>query len=310
MIFGGETVLYSIEIEYSPVYEFILSFVAFSEKKSYTTLDLGTQWVKERKKEMPSEFHEKLANCKKLFSGFPLILVSHSSVRTPKDFIRWLEALSWSEIYETFLWFKEKTSLTRPQDIIKWQELICDLFRTWYDLYFSKVEEATMLHLVKDVDSINKDIVPEELVQQLSNGIRLDLMTGIRHVRLIPQYHCRPYNMYDVGETQLILCYPCRVETSSDELPNDLLRLTKALADENRLKILKTLVQRPHSFTEIAEKMSIAKSTVHHHLTSLRAAGLVWVFLSPNRNERFSLREDVINGMPEQLWRYLKEVSH
>ena len=58
---------------------------------------------------------------------------------------------------------------------------------------------------------------------------------------------------------------------------------------------------------EITEKMSIAKSSVHHHLITLRTAGLVIVYLSPNRNDLFRLREEVEGGLSEQLWRYLRE---
>lgn len=301
---------YSVEIEHSPVYELIMSFFAFVDKKNHGTLDLGTEWVKRVKKDFPPEFFGKWAECKKLLSGFPLVIVSRSPVQTPREFIPWLQELAWSELYEIFSGFSENIILTKPQEIGKWQDHICDLLGTWYRLYFSKVEDNVMQHLIKDASGVNRDLQPQEIVEQLSNGIRLDLMKELRLVRLIPHYHARPYNMFDIGDTELILCYPCGIETPTGEPPNELVRLTKALADSSRLKILRILSQRPHTFTEVTEKMSIAKSTVHHHLTSLRTAGLVWVYLSPNRNDLFSLREKAINRASEELWSYLKEESH
>ena len=298
---------YSIKMENPELYEFVLSFLAFTEKKNHATLELGTEWIRSLTEELSPDFFVKIAASRKLFSGFPLVVVSKSPAQRPREFIKWLQDLSWSELYEMLFLFTDNTPLTNPQDIKEWQELTCDMLNSWYELYFSKVEEEIMVHLTKESASIKLDRDPQEIVEVLSNGIRLDLLTELRLVRLVPQYHFRPYNMYDIGESEFILCYPSRVEASADEPPLELVRLTKALADQSRLQILKILSQGSHTFTEITEKMSIAKSTVHHHLVTLRTAGLVIVYLSPNRNDLFSLREEAVGGVSEQLWRYLKE---
>lgn len=49
----------------------------------------------------------------------------------------------------------------------------------------------------------------------------------------------------------------------------------KALADENRLGILLTLTERPHSVVELTEAMGLGQTTVSHHLKALRDTGLV-----------------------------------
>lgn len=60
-------------------------------------------------------------------------------------------------------------------------------------------------------------------------------------------------------------------ETMSEEL----LTFFKALADENRLKIIGLLAQEPHSVEELAGLLGLGASTVSHHLSRLSRAGLV-----------------------------------
>lgn len=49
----------------------------------------------------------------------------------------------------------------------------------------------------------------------------------------------------------------------------------RALADENRLRLMALLARRPHYGEELAEVLGLAPATVSHHLKQLRAAGLV-----------------------------------
>lgn len=49
----------------------------------------------------------------------------------------------------------------------------------------------------------------------------------------------------------------------------------KALADTNRLKIIRALVGGPLNVTQISEKTGLAQHRVSHHLGRMRPAGLV-----------------------------------
>ena len=55
----------------------------------------------------------------------------------------------------------------------------------------------------------------------------------------------------------------------------ELLEFFKALADENRLKIIGLLAQSAHSVEELTEMLGLSASTVSHHLARLSKAGLV-----------------------------------
>lgn len=76
------------------------------------------------------------------------------------------------------------------------------------------------------------------------------------------------------------------IESSKYDL-GEMVRLFKALADENRLAILQLLRQRcglacdvsaldaQRTVSEIAEEFDLALSTVSHHIKELRNAGLI-----------------------------------
>lgn len=54
-----------------------------------------------------------------------------------------------------------------------------------------------------------------------------------------------------------------------------LLILLKALAEENRIHLLRLLHEHEYSVGDLAERVSLSEPTVSHHLTRLREAGLV-----------------------------------
>lgn len=65
------------------------------------------------------------------------------------------------------------------------------------------------------------------------------------------------------------------MEPSPQAVQAELLEFFKALADANRLKIIGLLASQTYSVEQIASILSIAPSTVSHHLAKLAEAGLV-----------------------------------
>jgi Predicted transcriptional regulator len=62
-----------------------------------------------------------------------------------------------------------------------------------------------------------------------------------------------------------------------EERLTDLLAFFKALSDENRLKIVGLLAQRPYTVEKLADALGLSVSTTSHHLARLANAGLVTV---------------------------------
>ncbi|HRL12954.1 MAG TPA: metalloregulator ArsR/SmtB family transcription factor [Aggregatilineales bacterium] len=84
----------------------------------------------------------------------------------------------------------------------------------------------------------------------------------------------------------------------------DLLLMLKALADEQRLKLVGMTGQREWSVTEIAEELKLAESTVSYHVAKLHQVGLLnlrmdgtfrYYRLNPKRLAAFKRLIDVID---------------
>jgi ArsR family transcriptional regulator, arsenate/arsenite/antimonite-responsive transcriptional repressor len=81
-----------------------------------------------------------------------------------------------------------------------------------------------------------------------------------------------------------------------------LLKITKALADPNRVKILKLLQQRPLCVCEIQELIPLAQSTISTHLKILTEADLItftkerlWVIYEISGPQNIMLKQMIDN---------------
>jgi DNA-binding transcriptional ArsR family regulator len=89
---------------------------------------------------------------------------------------------------------------------------------------------------------------------------------------LIPHVAARPWLLLCQHETTRIICYPLAEEA---KLEQRTLLLGRAFADAGRVRMLRMLATGDASLGELAEEAEVAKSTAHHHLAHLHAAGLV-----------------------------------
>ena len=83
-------------------------------------------------------------------------------------------------------------------------------------------------------------------------------------------------------------------------LNEELLQFFKALADQNRLRIVGLLSERPYFVEEIADQLGISVSTTSHHLSRLAKAGLVSA--NPEGHfYRYMLKTDVLQEMSQRI---------
>lgn len=80
----------------------------------------------------------------------------------------------------------------------------------------------------------------------------------------------------------------------------ELLAFFKALADENRLKIIGLLAQQPYSVEKLADALGLGVSTTSHHLASLAKAGLVSARVD-GHYYIYSLQTETLKSMSQHL---------
>ncbi len=205
-----------------------------------------------------------------------------------------------------------------------WQKIVHALFITdaaelksrlvsiltrWYTDVFRDLESQVVPLLLRDAQ-MKRELLPtmsnEHLIEMATNGLEFLPEPGYHKVLLIPSFTLRPWIITTTYLDMKIFYYPL-----SDEIvqqghfpPANLLRMYRALADERRLRILKFLVQHDTvSLQEVADAVEVTKSTAHHHLATLRTAGLVRV---SDADKGYSLRKEMLPNVWKTLQGYLQ----
>jgi DNA-binding transcriptional ArsR family regulator len=147
------------------------------------------------------------------------------------------------------------------------------------------------------------------LVLEATNGYALEDDPSIRRILLLPSFWLRPWIIVDqlFDLDTLVLSTPVAdafVALPAEVPPPSLLKLSKALADEGRLKLLRRMSTGPVSLGEATEQLGVAKATAHHHLSILRQAGLV-VMHGGGRSTRYALRIDPAEAAHDAIAAYV-----
>jgi DNA-binding transcriptional ArsR family regulator len=190
-------------------------------------------------------------------------------------------------------------------------ELVAAL-ETWAERVWNPEALTIMPILERDTASkreLQRDLPLDRFIPMATNGVEFAPRPGIDRLVLIPSFLQRPLvGHVEVGEALLII-YPVADESVSAETdtpPLRLVRLSKALGDEKRLRILRSLADGDKTLMELAEAFGVAKTTMHHHMIILRAAGLVSVGVGA---KRYRLREETVPDVGALLSGYLGAAS-
>lgn len=304
---------YSIEVDFAPIYECVTSLTAFFSKQNHGALEAGKTWVQKVQDQFaPITLQQMQEKVKVLgdFSLAPFIWKCPGS-RSVSGFMDWFEALSTGELYE----ISASCGQSVPSNLPKLRDLASELLREWDRNYFSHIDPVIIEALQREAESLEpqlKKLSSIELYEKATGGMRLYPSESLKQVVLIPQYHSRPLVTSSIHETVIFTYYSCDIFPPPQGYPApSLLRLTRALSDETRLRILHLLARKQMTFSEIVREINLSKSTIHYHLITLRAAGLVIVHYSAKSVEyksvEYSLRHEALNHLPLQIESYLGE---
>lgn len=147
---------------------------------------------------------------------------------------------------------------------------------------------------------------PEEVVSMATEGEYPPEPTVTR-VLLVPQAVYRPWTVQADAEQTKIFYYPVAEQHLFAQVdpyrpPQSLVQLLKALGDEHRLRLLKMIAEQEMSLQELTERLQLGKSTVHHHLSMLRAARLV-----ETHGTKYRCHHAALKRLPHLLEPYITE---
>jgi DNA-binding transcriptional ArsR family regulator len=182
------------------------------------------------------------------------------------------------------------------------------VLEAWADRVW-QAEAPTILPILERDAAAKRELARElpldRFVTSATNGVEFAPRPGIDRLVLVPSYVQRPVVTHVEFGDALLIVYPVADESVSAEVdtpPLRLVRLSKALGDEKRLRILRALAEGEKGLMELADQFGVAKTTMHHHMIILRSAGLVTVGVG---SKRYRLRREAVPDVGSLLSGYL-----
>ncbi|MFP3392397.1 ArsR/SmtB family transcription factor [Brevibacillus sp. SIMBA_040] len=299
---------YSIKVEWSAAYECIISLYVYIYEKERKHLQLGSAWKEETTRMLPDSFAAELADERwEVLHRLVLLVAQSPRKASVADFLEWLELIPPGEIYERLAPWVE----TIPLNLGEIRDHSLSLLKRWNEHYFSKVEPRILESLeqsARQTEELAKTLSAIETIDQVTHGIWIEPISELQEVVLIPQYHCAPTSVLDFHRGIATCLYPVRdAERLRPEPLLELLPITQCLADEKRLQILRCLSDGTCTLGELQQQVSLAKSTVHHHVTALRRAGLIRAhYTGSSTIAYYSLRGQFVERLPVLLRSFLE----
>ena len=296
---------YEVRTLSSPVYELLLSFSLYKRQTLMKYLDLGAKWPLDVEVSISLELKEAIASKENLFFEDVMVLLIEQSPykENINSFFDWVASLSGGELFECIAPHLDDKK-TLPADLSLQRDRSITLLKAWNEQYFQRLDDISE-KLERDAeDKINKLKTQSEEDVVLEASRFIIETNAVQSVCLIPAIHIHPMSLVDQLKDTLYITYP--VNRTKDELAN-LLRITKALGDEKRLKILQFLSHGSSTFTDIVSEIGMAKGNIHHHLSILRGAGLVNIHIRDERNTfYYSSNKEIAEELTKKVDQFLK----
>jgi DNA-binding transcriptional ArsR family regulator len=308
-----------VAVDWAPAYELVLSLICLVSFPKHNLLEIGEGWARDVRRTLPADLAARLerknvAAALHLKQDDLLLLLVRvcPGDRAAQSFTAWLAGLSAGDAYEAVGTRLPDGGPRLPRDFASWRDRCVDMLTTWQDVYFSKLDGSILSGLSAEARQLSADLAARRLpsraiVENVTNGIYIEPVDEPLSVTLVPQHHERPYNHDALEQGGMLILYPADCcATPADLPPPGLLRLTHALSDDSRLRMLRLLADGTRTLSELARVLGLSQPTVHHHLVQLRVAGLVRVHTSGSGSHRYSLRPHALAQLHDQLSCYLE----
>ncbi|GAB6990045.1 ArsR/SmtB family transcription factor [Paenibacillus pini] len=302
---------YEVKIDVSPIYELLGSFMVYTSKKWVRNLDIGPEWISEVAERLEPEVSQAIAQTASWpFDDYDVLYAWAIHRNNGDSVLTYLECLLHTP-EEVLL---EVASPYLPSLTIENTRRIRDqytpLLELWYEHYFKNVE-SSIIPLIEE-DALEKKMLltkmdPQALVEYASGGLVVEDIPGLETIVLFPTVHNRPINTYCFYQKMMLIQYPVDVpEENEDEPPTVLLRMTHALSEPKRLRLLRYLADQPRSLDDMQRDLVQTEEMLMHHMMILRVAGLLRIHLEVDNQEKFSIRPDGASELQMFLESYIR----
>ncbi|MBP1999827.1 DNA-binding transcriptional ArsR family regulator [Paenibacillus shirakamiensis] len=302
---------YKVKVDVSPVYELLGSFLIYVARRWILDIDMGNEWIEDIDQRLDEVSLALFSEA----STWPFddydVLYAWAVIRGHHNdaisFLNYLDTADSGELYNQIHTYLPQLTTDKMETI---RHHYVPLLRKWNEVYFQHVNSSYLPLLTEDASEkllLLEKMEPFALIDYATGGLVVSDKLPVEQVILLPTIHLRPINTYCFYHGMLLIQYPVDLPLEDEnEAPHFLLRLTRALAAPERLKLLRYLAGEPKSAAEILQHFDEPEDRMMHHLRRLRVAGLLCVHLEQNRMEKYCLRMDGIAELQIFLETYIQ----
>jgi DNA-binding transcriptional ArsR family regulator len=188
---------------------------------------------------------------------------------------------------------------------------VIELVADWAERVFPAFADDAGTIVARDVEARERRLAGgdrREAVLDALNGVELHPGPWVREIVIVPAIAMRPYVVPVDTETGVIYLCPVADEAFDGDPsvpPRRLVKVAAAMGDPLRLRILRLLVDEELGATELAERLAVDRTTLHHHLGILRSAGLLAINDDGMGGWRYARRYDGVVDATQALAAYL-----
>lgn len=252
---------------------------------------LTDEWLALIDSETPSTFNRPVEEAIHRLRNLPdaeFLVILYNQRFPLSTVVGWLTGTDneWKEVLSE----TEKMALKNP---VRIRKLIADFLEEYHRLYFHeewrrvepwivRAEGAFYEKLNQNPIHALAELHPRLLVKEDALYAQKAVLyrfpyQDIRRILVRPSTFVHPHLL--IGFSEGLVSVPFSVEvpgpSKSDDVPSDFVRMLKALSEETRLKIVRSLFQKPHCTQQLAQIHGISEAAVSKHLKLLMEANYV-----------------------------------
>ncbi|WDH81074.1 ArsR family transcriptional regulator [Paenibacillus urinalis] len=302
---------YQVKVDVSPIYELLNSFMVYVTRRWVRSLDLGPEWIENIDSTLSLDVRESIrAAAAWPFSDYDVLFAWTALREQTSEVQPFLEEMAGRPIEELFQMVRPLLPDLTVEQASRIRDHYIPLLQLWDKHYYQSL--LPEYRKLIEEDSSEKELLltkmsPDRLVDYATAGLIVEDIPGLKKIILFPTVHNRPINMYCFYEGMLLIQYPVDVpEERDDEPPVSLLRLTEAISDPERLRLLRYISNQPKSIKQMSSELGQSEEFLRPHLMALRVSGLLQTHLGEDQSEKYSLRTDGLSELNMYLEAYIQ----
>jgi DNA-binding transcriptional ArsR family regulator len=202
-------------------------------------------------------------------------------------------AMSWPDVPE---WQHSLRFLLgrRPDELAP---VLLDSLRQWNDRAFEHEAPRLAASQARESAALRAESPAwrlDTLLRRVAPSFEYIPPAGVDVATFVPVSSIRPVVLFLDHRMESIVLFAIADPAQADAPPEELVQLGKALADELRLRALRALAAGPTTLADLATELGVPRTSLGHHITILRAAGLVSRTLDDGRWGRLVLQPDAV----------------